>query len=82
MLCQAAVSRRRQQMVVLERAQFVVERHQPAVARREHVAVGVGERFDERHGPLVPALDQMLERVQVVEQEVRVDFTRQSVQLG
>ena len=71
----------RQQVLTAERGDLFRQWDQRAFARGEHVAVRVAERFDERHGVGAAVFHQVRQRVQAVEQEVRVDLARQRRQL-
>ena len=78
----AAVAHAGHEELPAERRQLLVKGHQRPRTRGKQVSIRVAERLDERQRVGAAVLDQVRERVKAVEQEVRVDLTRQRRQLG
>ena len=78
----AAVADVGQGPVPLERGELVGERNQRLPAAFEHVAVARAQRADERRRRLAALIDEMRQRVQVVEEEMRIDLAAKAFELG
>src|SRR4029453_15089793 len=68
--------------VAFERLELVTQRNEGGAAALENVAIGRAQRADERRGRVAALIDEVHERVQVVEEEVRIDLPSQAFELG
>ena len=71
-----------QSPVPFERLELVGERDQRPAAAVEDVPVGRAQRPDEPGGRVAPLIDEVRERVEVVEEEVRIDLASEAFELG
>ena len=78
----AAVADVGQRAVPFERGELVGERHQRPAAAFEHVAVTRAQGPDEPGAALAALIDEVRERVEVVEQEMRIDLASQALELS
>ena len=78
----AAVAHAGDEELPAQGRQLLLQGHQRSRARGKQVSIGVAERLDERKRVGAPVLDQVRQRVKAVEQEVRIDLTRQRGELG
>ena len=71
-----------QRPVPFERLELVGERNQRPAAAFEHVAIGRAQRADERRRRVAALIDEVRERVEIVEEEVRIDLASEAFELG
>ena len=69
-------------MIATQEVQLIGQRHQVALAAVQHVAIDLGQQVAELACPQGIARHQVAQRVQAVEEEVRVDLGLQGAQLG
>ena len=65
-----------------ERLELVGERHQCPATAFEDVSIRGAQRPDEPRRGVAPLIDEVRERVEVVEEEMRIDLASEAFELG
>ena len=71
-----------QRPVTFERLELVGERNERAAAAFENVSIGCAQRADEPRRRVAPLIDEVRERVEVVEEKMRIDLASEAFELG
>ena len=75
------VADRHERQELIEERQLVGQRHEPLRAGFQQVSIAARQRADKRRRARMALLDEVAERIEVVEQRVRIDLALQREQL-